>query len=165
LTVLIETGQLRWYVGAITLDGTAIPLMSSEPGNLNPYLGVPLDEKVSFLRHRFAGVLQRGCDRLWGRQQKPCQIVFVADGLFANAEPELSGRIAEHFAVWMTNPPVVYFERRDGFQSAEAAAIERVAGDLDDRSRHALAEGLASLCAATRDQAVWELVPTKPRES
>src|SRR5580704_9209886 len=116
LTILIETGRLRWYVAGIALDGAATPLICSEPGNLSPYVGVPLDEQVNFLRHRFAGVLQRGCDRLWGRQQKPCQIIFVADGPFIEADPELARHVAEHFVAWMSNPPVAWFVCGAGFQ-------------------------------------------------
>src|SRR6266849_810917 len=101
LTVLIETAKFRWYVGGIGLDGAATPLFCSEPGNLKPYVGVPFDEQVNFLRHRLSGVLQRGCDRLWGRQLKPCQIVFVADGSFVEADSKLTRRVAEHFVAWM----------------------------------------------------------------
>ena len=92
LTVLIETSRLRWYVAGIGLDGEPLPLLRSEAGNLSPYLGIPFDDQVSFLRHRLSGVLQRGCDRLWGRQKKPCQIVFVADGPFVQADAELTAR-------------------------------------------------------------------------
>ena len=115
LTVLIETASLRWYVAGISLAGEALPLLKSEAGNLSPYLGVPFDEQVSFLRHRLSGVLQRGCDRLWGRQKKPCQIVFVADGPFVQASAELTARVAEHFVEWMTRPPVVFFTTARGF--------------------------------------------------
>jgi hypothetical protein len=108
LTVLIETAALRWYVAGIDLTGRPSPLLVSEPGNLSPYLGVPFDEQVNFLRHRLSGVLQRGCDRLWSRQQKPCQIVFVADGLFVEADAALTPRVAEHFVEWLTSPPVVF---------------------------------------------------------
>jgi len=52
LTVLIETASLRWYVAGIGLEGEPLPLLKSEAGNLSPYLGLPFDEQVSFLRHR-----------------------------------------------------------------------------------------------------------------
>ena len=73
LTVLIDTSRLRWYVAGIRLDGEPLPLLRSEAGNLSPYLGIPFDDQVSFLRHRLSGVLQRGCDRLWGRQINPAR--------------------------------------------------------------------------------------------
>ena len=44
LTVLVETSLLRWYVAGIELDGAAMPLIVSAPGNLSPYVGVPLGE-------------------------------------------------------------------------------------------------------------------------
>lgn len=161
LVVLVETARLRWYVAGIGLDGEALPLMRSELGNLDPYLRLPLDEQISFLRHRFSGVLQRGCDRLWGRQKKPCQIVFVTDGPFVQAEPELTRRVAEHFVVWMTNPPVVFFVNRQGFQPQEPITIELVEGDIDAAFRNALESGLPRLAAATQKPEAWELAPTK----
>ena len=54
-----------------------------------------------------SGVLQRGCDRLWRREEKPRQIVFVANGLFSEATPELTQRVADHLVEWMTSPLVV----------------------------------------------------------
>ena len=164
LTVLIETAQLRWYVAGIDLAGGLLPLLASEPGNLSPYLGIPFDDQVNFLRHRLSGVLQRGCDRLWGRQKKPCHIVFVADGPFTGANVELTRRIAEHMVEWMTRPPVVFFITARGFaaepQMSEPQTLERVAGDLDNALRTALDTGLTAFRdAATRRQA-WEAVPT-----
>jgi hypothetical protein len=161
LTVLIETAKLRWYVGGIGLDGAATPLVCSEPGNLKPYVGVAFDEQVNFLRHRLCGVLQRGCDRLWGRKQKPCQVVFVADGPFVEAEPELTDRVAEHFVAWMANPPVVYFVIRGGTMSAPPSQLDAVAGSLAAEWRPALETGLSHLCVARELLDAWELVPTK----
>src|SRR5262249_30843352 len=128
LVVLIETGQLRWYVAGIGLDGEAMPLLFSEAGNLQPYVGIAFDEQVSFLRHRLSGVLQRGCDRIWARQKKPCQIVFVTDAEFLQAETALTHAVAEHFVVWMTNPPVTFFVSRTGFESQEPSRLDLIAG-------------------------------------
>jgi hypothetical protein len=161
LTVLIEASCLRWYVAGMHLAGEPLPLLRSETGNLSPYLGLPFDEQVSFLRHRLSGVLQRGCDRLWGRQMKPCQIVFVADGPFVQADAELTARVAEHFVEWMTRPPVVFFTAARSFASPEPPVLEQVAGDLDSGLRVALEAGLPALRDALARPDVWELVPTK----
>jgi hypothetical protein len=163
LTVLIDVARLQWHVGSISLEGSAIPLIRSEPGNLEPCLGVPLDEQVGFLRHRFAGVLQRGCDRMWGRQLKPRQIVFVADGPFPDGGPVLTRRVAEHFVDWMVSPPVVYFERQGAFSAPEITPLQSIAGDFDELLLPALTVGLASLYAATNNNDDWEIVPSKPR--
>src|SRR5262245_36956673 len=128
LTVLIETRNLRWFVAGVGLDAAAIPLLCSEPGNLRPYLGVPLDQQVDFLRHRLSGVLQRGCDRLWGRAKKPCQLVFVTDGAFDPAVPELTQRVADHFVEWMTRPPVVFLTGNDVFAVQDPCSLRQVAG-------------------------------------
>lgn len=161
LTVLIETSQLRWYVAGIDLRGEALPLLRSDAGNLSPYVGIPFDDQVSFLRHRLSGVLQRGCDRLWGRQMKPCQIVFVADGPFVQAEPELTPRVAEHFVEWMTRPPVVYFTAAGGFAAAGSPVLNQVAGELNDDLRRALEISLPALGTALHQPDAWERVPTK----
>jgi hypothetical protein len=161
LTVLIETAELRWYVAGIGLAGEALPLMKSEAGNLSPYVGVAFDEQVSFLRHRLAGALQRGCDRLWGRQKKPCHIVFVADGPFIQAPPELTPRVAEHFVEWMTSPPVVFFTRDSRPGGPEQLSLCKVAGELADSYAGPLRAGLAALLGTLEQPDAWELAPPK----
>ncbi|HPM79742.1 MAG TPA: hypothetical protein PLF81_03555 [Candidatus Anammoximicrobium sp.] len=156
LTVLIETASLRWYVAGIGLEGEPLPLLKSEAGNLSPYLGLPFDEQVSFLRHRLSGVLQRGCDRLWGRQKKPCHIVFVADGPFAQAAPQLTGRVAEHFVEWMTRPPVAFFICVNGFVADGMPSLQAVAGELNDQLRQSLDAGLPPLWDVLDQQQAWE---------
>jgi hypothetical protein len=163
LTVLIETAALRWYVAGIDLTGRPSPLLVSEPGNLSPYLGVPFDEQVNFLRHRLSGVLQRGCDRLWSRQQKPCQIVFVADGLFVEADAALTPRVAEHFVEWLTSPPVVFFSTDRGFAGPESPSLNRVAGEMAALLHTALERGLNALRSDLGRPDAWELVSTKAK--
>jgi hypothetical protein len=157
LTVLIETAEFRWSVAGIGLAGDPIPLLQSQPGNLDAYVGASFDEQVSFLRHRLSGVLQRGCDRLWGRQMKPCQIVFLADGPFVQAEPELTDRVAEHFVEWMTRPPVVFFTILNGFAPGEELSLKQIAGDLESACRRPMDAGLPALLDAMHDPDAWEL--------
>src|SRR5437870_9563176 len=109
LLVLVETARLRWFVASLGLDGRATPLLRSEVGDLDKYVGLSFDEQVSFLRHRFCGVLQRGCDRLWARGNKACQFVFVFDRALPEAAGDLTQAVADHLAEWMLNPPVVVF--------------------------------------------------------
>lgn len=163
LTVLIETAALRWSVAGIDLSGNPLPLVQSEAGNLSPYVGQPIDEQVNFLRHRLAGVLQRGCDRLWGRQKKPRWIVFVADGPFTAAPPELTARVAEHFVAWMLNPPVVFFISANSFEPARQLTLTPLAGELGDADHRALETGLARLFGLLGDGSVWEYLPEKTR--
>src|SRR5437764_7082220 len=96
LLVLVETARLRWFVASLGLDGRAAPLLRSEAGDLDKYLSLPFDEQGSFLRHRFCGVLQRGCDRLWGRSSKACQFVIVFDGLLPDATRTPTQAVAAH---------------------------------------------------------------------
>jgi len=163
LIVLIETRELRWFVAGVTLEGDSIPLMCSEPADLDAYIGAPFDEQVSFLRHRLSGVLQRGCDRIWGRQMKPCQIVFLADGPFQQAGPELAGRVGEHFVEWMASPPVVFFTTDGSFAPNAIPSLNQLAGDLQPSYREALLAGLQDLFAAMSRADQWELAPNKTK--
>jgi hypothetical protein len=143
------------------LDGQPLPLIRSEPESLRPYLGVPLDEQVHFLRHRLAGVLQRGCDRLWARQKKPCQIVFVADGPFQDAPAELTPQVAAHFVEWMVNPPVAFFLCREGFAADRSPSLELVAGEIAPEYQTALEAGLPQVFRSLPQTALWEAAPEK----
>ena len=149
------------YVAGISLRGDAIPLMRSAAGNLKPYAGVSLDEQVNFLRHRLSGVLQRGCDRLWGRVMKPCQVIFVADNLFQHAEAELTQRVGDHFVAWMANPPVAFFVSENGFADKEIPRLRQIAGDLPAEYRDAFESSLPKLSALRGDARAWEDAPEK----
>lgn len=162
LTVLIETGTLRWFVAGIDLAGEPIPLLRSEEGNLRPYLSLEIDEQVSFLRHRLAGVLQRGCDLLWGQAKKPCQIAFVADAPFPEAAPDLGERVGRNFVDWMSRPPVVYCVNPPGFGTDAPVQLQTLAGMIDDPLRETLAAGLPRLWLALENPDEWELAPPKP---
>jgi hypothetical protein len=162
LTVLVETAKRRWFAAGITLRGEPVPLTCSAAGNLDPYLGAPLDEQVSFLRHRLSGVLQRGCDRLWGRSMKPRHIIFVADADFASDRPELTQRVAEHFVLWMSNPPVAFFTSTNGFALHNAPALQLIAGELDPSDLQLLATGFPQLVALLDQPDRWEPAPQTP---
>jgi len=164
LTVLIETAQLRWYVAGIELDGEVIPLLQSEAGNLDAYIGVGFDEQTSFLRHRLSGVLQRGVDRLWGKQKKACQIVFLVDGPFIRAEPGLTKRVAEHFVQWMTRPPVAFLSSANGLAPDADLHLSEIAGDMEQAHRESLDAGLPDLLEAMSHSDVWELSPSKSKK-
>lgn len=165
LVVLIETAALRWFIAGISLQGEPVPLMRSAAGNLSPYIGQGFDEQVSFLRHRLSGVLQRGCDRLWGRGKKPCQIVFVNDAPFQQASLELTQSVAEHFAIWMTSPPVVYYVSQDGFPENTTPRLNKVAGDIAEGHSQALQTGLSQLASLRLQDDLWEEAPAKPGSS
>jgi hypothetical protein len=164
LVVLIETAEFAWRIAGIDMNGTAHPLMRSESGNLNPYRGVTFEEQVSFLRHRLSGVLQRGCDRLWGRQMKPCQIVFVADAPFADAPPELSQAVADHFVQWMVSPPVAFFVSQGGLATQDRFELSKLAGEISADYEEILHRGLSDLSTPLAQPEKWELSPAKPAD-
>jgi len=151
LLVLVESARLRWFVGSVDLDGRAAPLICSEMNDLEKYRGLDFDEQVAFLRHRFCGALQRGCDRLWARNRKACQFVFVFQGPLAGPTGELTRAVARHFAEWLLNPPVAVFAGAGAFDRPEL-----LAGRLDPPLADLLHAHLAELLAATEDPAAWE---------
>jgi hypothetical protein len=161
LVVALEPGKLRWFVAGVGLDGEVLPLLRSEEGNLAPYVAAPPDEQVLFLRHRLAGVLQRGCDRLWSRDKKACRIVFAADRHFERDDPGLTQRVAEHFATWMLKPPVSFFLTSAAWSDPACRCERDLAGSMDEVSAAALDVAWPKLRALLADPAAWELSSTR----
>ncbi len=153
LVVRVQTARLRWFVAAIDPDGRVEPLLRSEVGDLEKYRDLDFDAQVSFVRHRFCGVLQRGCDRLWARGEKARQFVFVFDEPLPEPTERLTAAAAEHFVAWLLNPPVVVY--------TGAPRLNKVAGAIDAPLEELLRAGLGALLAAQDDPAAWELVPGK----
>lgn len=161
LVLLVDASRLRWLVAGIGLDGEFLPLVASEDGDLEPYLGLPLDEQLSFLRHRLSGSLQRGCDRLWARQKKPCQIVFIAAGRLNESAGPLTGRLAEHFVDWLTNPPVVFFISEELTAAGPSPPLEKLAGEIEPDRHELLNSRLGQLYQAADEPDRWEQIRKK----
>lgn len=154
LIVLVDTARLRWLVASLGLDGALVPLLRSEDRDLASYQDLPFDEQVSFLRHRFCNVLQRGCDRLWPVSKKACQFVFLFDGALPDATEELTRAVSEHFVEWMLNPPVVVFVLDP---SSATPQLTCLAGSMDRPLQDVLQSALVPLFTAAADPAFWEL--------
>ena len=152
LVVQVETARLRWFVAALGLDGRLTPLLCSEVGDLDKYRGLDFDEQLVFLRHRFCGVLQRGCDRLYPRGLKASHFVFVFEEPLPEPTGELTERVAEHFAIWMLSPPAAVFLQADAGPN-----LVKVAGDLEAPLTELLQGRLNELLAARTDPTAWEL--------
>jgi hypothetical protein len=160
LLVLVETARLRWFVASVGLDGRATPLLRSEVGDLDRLAGLDLDEQTAFLRHRFCGTLQRGCDRLWARGEKACQFAFVFEGPLPPQTGELTRAVAEHFALWMLNPPAAVLVSLDGFDGG-SRRLDRLAGDLPAPIEGLLHSHLGGLLEVRETADAWELVRKK----
>ena len=159
LTILIDTRRMRWLAGGIGFDKQVFPLLASQDDDLAGYRSMEFDEQASFLRHRFCGALQRGCDRLWGLRKKAFQFVFLTDSVFPGAPDELTDRIADHLAQWMTNPPVVFFSSEAGSFDVSPVAVTRLAGDISAELSTAFDAGLPALLEAATQTDQWEQVP------
>ena len=156
LTVMVEAERRRWLIASTRLDGTVTPLLRSEDGDLDTCQGLGFDEQVSFLRHRLCGVFQRGHDRVYPVGLKACQFVALFVGTLPGSTPELTRRVAEHFAMWMLNPRVVAY-------AAEAGSPElaRLAGTIEPARDEAFRAGLDSLLKLAADPTVWDVSTRK----
>lgn len=161
LAILVDTFRMRWLVGGIGFDGQTYPLLVSHDGDLAEYEPLEFDEQASFLRHRFCGTLQRGCDRLWGIRKKACHFIFVTDRILPDSTPELTDRVAEHLVQWMTNPPVTFFKTVSGSFQNRPVALSLLAGEIPDDRLSVLDGGLPQLLDASDSAELWELVPRK----
>ena len=157
LLVLVESVRLRWFVAGLGLDGQLLPLLRSEVGDLERYQGLDFDEQVAFLRHRFCGALQRGCDRLWAREKKACQFVFVFDGPLADGTGALTQAVADHFVQWMLTPPVAIFATAEG----DTSTLDKLAGEIDRPLEELVRAHVGGLLAAQEDADAWELARKK----
>lgn len=166
LTILIDTDRMRWLAGGISLDQTVFPLLVSQDDDLVGYRDLTFDEQLSFLRHRFCGVLQRGCDRLWGIRKKACQFIFVTDHVFPHAPLILTERVAEHLVQWMSKPPVTFFTITSGSWETRPTEVAIMAGEMSAEYLKALQLGLPFLLDAVDQQDQWEQVALpKPRST
>ncbi|WP_442511129.1 hypothetical protein SH528x_002795 [Novipirellula sp. SH528] len=163
LVVLIDTSNCLWHAGTFDASSQPVPLIRSDSGNLDAYKGQPFDEQISFLRHRLAGVLQRGCDRLFSRQMKASHFVLIADGDFPEADESVTPRLAEHFVQWMMNPPVVYLRAPQGFDVQDAGDLEVIAGDFPTEIASTVQTGLSQLVTLQSDSDLWERIATPQR--
>lgn len=161
LVLLVDVSRLRWLAAGIGLDGELLPLVASEDGDLEPYLTLPFDEQVSFLRHRLSGVLQRGFDRLWPFQKKPCQIVLIASAPLDETAGPLTERVASHFVEWLSNPPVVFFVCQGGFSAQPQPRLVRLAGEMEPAREAILISRLPELFETVAHADRWEQIPKK----
>lgn len=158
LVVIVDTPQLRWFVAGVERDGTLMPLLRSEEGDLAPYREGDADQQLGFLRHRLCGVVQRGCDRLWAQGKKAGQFVFWFDGRLPDPSGELTERVAEHFVQWMLNPPVIVFASEAGAMGK----LTKLAGEMAPAQEAVMQTALPQLSVSRADLGAWELSRKKP---
>jgi|SRR5690348_1575912 hypothetical protein len=156
LAVLVESARLCWFVASVGRGGAVAPLLRSAEGDLATCRGLDFDDQVSFLRHRFCGVLQRGCDRLWPAGKRAGQFAFLFDGHLPGTDRELTRRVSDHFAEWLLNPPAVVFTR-EGNAGSAAPAWVRLAGTIEPPFENDLRTALAPLLDLAADPDAWEV--------
>jgi len=142
----------RWSMASIDNQGTVVPLIQSVIGDLAAHRSGTFDERTSFLRHRIAGALQRGSDRLWGRSQKAELFAIEFSPQDVNHDAELIQRVAEHFCVWMVKPPVICLQT----ESHDGSSILAMNTESADQSR--INTGLSTMRPLTSQSDLWETV-------
>lgn len=159
LIVLVETAKLRWFVAGLGLDGSLAPLICSDDNDLSPYWGIDFDEQLAFLRHRFCGVMQRGCFRLWAQQKKACQFIYLFEGLLPESSDREAGSltrgIAEHMVEWLMNPPVAVLAQ------TASGRLDQLAGQMEAAQETLVRDRLGQLDALRSDPTAWEVVRQK----
>jgi hypothetical protein len=142
-----------WSVASVNRSFEIAPLVQSHPHDLDPWCTGPFDNQVTFLRHRIAGLLQRGSDRLWGRQQKAQ--LFTIDYFFEEDEASLEviTSVAHHFCTWMLKPPVVCL-RLDADGALNCIASNTSHDEFSD-----IASALQEIRTQADQPGLWELAP------
>lgn len=165
LIVLIENAQWRWHVAAIDTDGNAIPLLRSEVGDLDQYRDLEFDSQVSFLRHRLAGALQRGCDRLYPKNLKANHFLLIADTTFPDSADGVTQRLADHFIEWMMNPPASFYVCGSAFRDAAPTQFDRLAGEDEKTVFTKLEAAWPALISSFDQPDDWELISRPPKNN
>lgn len=145
-----------WSVASVNRSFEIAPLIQSQPHDLDPWRIGSFDEQVTFLRHRIAGLLQRGSDRLWGRQQKAQ--LFTIDYWYEENEASLAvvTSVAQHFCTWMLKPPVICV-RLSADGALDCIATNTSYEDLSD-----IASALQEIRIQAAQPDLWELAPARP---
>ena len=157
LVIVVETARLRWFVAAVGVDGRVIPLLRSDIGDLEKYQDITFDEQITFLRHRLCGILQRGCDQIWGMDGKACQFVILFEGLLVESTGRLTQAVGNHLTEWILNPPLAVFNLAGDSRAMQSIRLENLAGHMDPSLEQVLRAHLGQLQDACRDLNAWEL--------
>ena len=160
LVVVIRTSAKQWFVAGSTECDPLLPLVCSEPGNLGEYVDLPPDDQLSFMRHRIAGAIQRGFDRLYAKDAKTQQIILFIDDEFPNASPNLLQRVGDHFAAWMTRPAVCCYRGTGVKRSTSVEQLTRISGLMERLWTEQFEKSLPHLTDALDVEEIWEHVPT-----
>lgn len=140
----------RWSIASIDAAGEIDPLVQSAANDLASYTHGTFDEQTSFLRHRVAGALQRGCDRLWGRARKAEMFAIEFGPADADTDSALITRVAKHFCVWMVKPPVVCL------QADTDSTLSILAANTESPDQQRITSGLTAMRPLTAQPGLWE---------
>ncbi len=132
---------------------------------MTDYRGLEPEAQRAWLRHCIAGVLQRGCDRLFARNMRAEHFELIAARHFPDAAEGLTEQLADHFVQWMINPPVTFLLTPPGFVDESPVQWQLVAGELPEAIDRALHRGLPELVSELEAPAAWELIAKSQQSS
>ena len=156
LAARMDFVSCRWSLASIDAEGGVDPLIQSAVNDLAKHAAGTLDERTSFLRHRIAGALQRGADRLWGLTRKAETFAIEFAPARLPDDSELISRVAEHFCTWMVKPPVVCV------QTDQGGATSLLATNVDSPDLSRINRGLTVMRPLTEQEDLWETAPAAP---
>lgn len=151
LQLNLPTG--RWSIASIDASGSVDPLVQSVAGDLDQHTVGTDDQRTSFLRHRIAGALQRGADRLWGLTRKSELFAIEFQPVRPAQDEDLIVRVADHFCTWMVKPPVVCLN------SEPDGSLSTLASNTDQLDLQRITLGLTTMRPLTDQAELWEAAP------
>lgn len=152
LAAQLDLAAGRWSVASIDAGGCVDPLVQSAVNDLAKHTIGSDDEKTSFLRHRIAGAIQRGADRLWGLTRKAELFAIQFIPVSATQDSDLIARVADHFCTWMVKPPVVCLQTDDD------GSVSLLASNTEEHDLQRITVGLTAMRPLTSQEHLWETV-------
>ena len=158
LAVYLDLTVDAWFLATGDDIQNVTPLLRSQDGDLAAWRKGTHEERMSFLRHRIAGALQRGATIIFPQNRKVSAFTVCFPQVSNEADRAVLHGVANHFCVWMIHPPVICVEHTD----SELTVLASTANDTD-------LERLTVAMNCIRDQttniSTWQLAPAAHTES
>ena len=110
LAIYLDLTIDAWFLATGDDIGNVTPLLRSQNGDLAAWRKGTHEERVSFLRHRIAGALQRGATIIFPQNRKASAFTVCFPQVSNKADQAVLHGVADHFCVWMIRPPVICVE-------------------------------------------------------
>ena len=113
LAIYLDLTVDAWFLATGDGIGNVTPLLRSQDDDLAAWRKGTHEERMSFLRHRIAGALQRGATIIFPQNRKVSAFTVCFPQVSNEADRSVLYGVADHFCVWMIRPPVICVEHTD----------------------------------------------------